>query len=222
MKRCQLSDDVLEKIIGFSKDCLESFTFRFGGLKSPDGSGCRLDPRPVWAALGRCSATLKKLDIDFDAATPGRRYWDQHADAEDYEDDDPPYESETYLEKQKEKGEPPSFPHLTCLRMGVKALMELMIPAGGDERLVDVLPKGLQELVIRGYDPESPRFPASWKSHIDELVEQMADKLPSLKLVKGIDEVVPNGQDVDHYRNGDLQHRYPNGNKENGSNQDSG
>lgn len=113
MKRCQFSDDVLLKMIGFSRDCLESFTYRTGGLKSPDTSGCSLNPGPVWTALGRSSKTLKKLDIDFDQQRHGRDLWD-----DTIQDDEGAETQDTIIsgqldavKKQKEKdGKLPKFP----------------------------------------------------------------------------------------------------------------
>lgn len=49
----------------------------------------------------------------------------------------------------------------------------------------------------------------------------MAEKLPNLKVVKGLDEMIPNGQEVDPYNMGDIKHRHPNCNREDGDITDS-
>lgn len=97
--------------------------------------------------------------------------------------------------------------------------MELMLSGQPSERLVDVLPRHLEELIIRGYDAKTPK--ANWKSQLDELVKENATKLPKLVVVEGIDKLIPNGQDVDPYENDDTLHRHPNGNKEDGNDTDS-
>lgn len=208
-------------MIGFSRDCLASFTSRTRGLKSPDTSGCSLNPGPVWTALGRSSGTLKKLDIDFDQQRHGRDLWD------DTIQDDGCAETQDAIisrqldavKRQKEKdGKLPQFPHLTCLTISIRALMELMLSEQSSGRLVDVLPSHLEELIIRGYDAKTP---TKRKPQLDELVKEKATKLPKLVVVEGIDELIPNGQDVDPYWNDGTQHRHPNGNKENGNDTDS-
>lgn len=91
-------------------------------------------------------------------------------------------------------GEKPKFLHLTCLRIGAEALMSLMLPFEGEGRLVDALPAGLEELVIRGYNRANATEES--KSQIEEIRERMAEKLPKLKILKGIDELIPNGEDM--------------------------
>jgi hypothetical protein len=205
MRRCQLSTGCLTKIMGFSNKCLESFTYRTGALESPDTSGAPVAPGPVWAVLGESSATLKKLDIDFDSQLSHGVYWDDSeddgwGDSEDSGEDSKEDMVENVVRAAKERWDAgskgPEFSNLIVLRIGIEALMTLMLQQEGESvRLVDVLPRGLEELVIRGYDANA--VDSSWKGQIDELVERKATKLPSLTVLKGVDELIPNGKDLE-------------------------
>jgi len=55
-------------------------------------------------------------------------------------------------------------------------------------RLVDALPLGLEELVLRGYKKgERQRYDA----YIEEFLEKKDEMFPKLRVLKGIDEEIP-------------------------------
>ncbi|KLP01908.1 uncharacterized protein LW94_2577 [Fusarium fujikuroi] len=102
------------------------------------------------------------------------------------------------------------FPHLTHLSIGIMPLLgeydgwqppfrikeppyRLEKPA--PYRLVDMLPPSLEYLCLYGYaQGENPDV----DEHIDELLARRNEKLPNLKVIKGIDERVRDIKDILH------------------------
>ena len=188
VKRSQMGTDCLSRVIKFArKDQLESFTYQTGGMISPDTSGAIIDFQLIWAALAHHSSTLKKLDLDLDSQImhdhpthyPGDSEGEEHSDSDD-----------VVLELLP-------FQHLTCLRIGIEALLKLMVPPGSSVRLIDVLPPGLEELTIRGYDKDNARKEV--KSQLEGVKEGTGKgRLSNLIILEGIDELIPNGEDEKH------------------------
>ena len=189
----QMSSRCLARIIGFSDNCLKSFTYHNGGLHSADTSLALIQPEDIWAILDGSSATLEKLDIDFDSQLSSRErtYWELGPDGKD----EASAAIKTVKERVSKGGQRPEFPNLKCLRIGIQALMGLMMPPGsGRLRVIDGLPKDLEELTIRGYS--SNVASEDYVQQIEELLENLPTKLPKLTKVEGIDECISNGCDV--------------------------
>ncbi|EWG54958.1 hypothetical protein FVEG_13040 [Fusarium verticillioides 7600] len=102
------------------------------------------------------------------------------------------------------------FPHLTHLSIGIMPLLGEYI-GGFDEygfkkppyrlekpapfRLVDMLPPSLEYLCLYGYTRGEN---TDVDDHIDEFLAKRADRLPNLKVVRGIDERVRDIKDALH------------------------
>ena len=62
--------------------------------------------------------------------------------------------------------------------------------------LVDMLPRNLKHLTIRGY---RKGFRPEFDEHVQQIRAEMAQKLPLLTSVEGRDEEVPTREDVEDY-----------------------
>ena len=194
MTTCQLSTSVLTRMIGFSDNCLKSFTYHAGGLHDSERSCRMIQPGDIWAVLDGHNATLEKVDIDFDTQLDSLGAW-MDEDAALYNKHEVSAAIEAVKLRIKQDGQWPEFPNLKCLRIGIEALMGLTMPPNSKRlSLVDGLPSNLEELTIRGYDANAAR--EDYVQQIEELLDYLPTKLPQLTKLEGIDECIPSGRDV--------------------------
>lgn len=187
---------------------LTEFTYSVGGRDSGDGSYALLDGEMISKALLFYRKTLEKLDIDVDHhlqsfparypanALPGETdYWDSHPFGGNTAD-----HSATVFSSQT--GSLRDFTALTELSIGVVFLFGL---AGGigDEyesqsqfSLVERLPPNLKYLCIRGYQKGDD---VERDHQISQFMSQRRRKLPSLMVVEGVDEWIPNSEAANNH-----------------------
>ncbi|KAJ5291818.1 hypothetical protein N7478_001069 [Penicillium angulare] len=92
------------------------------------------------------------------------------------------------------------FRVLKRLGMGIGSLLYFAKGVGvGDEnekpvKLADVLPESLEHLCIRGYERG---LSVRWDEQIDALKDSCESGLSNIKIVSGIEEMIPNAEDVE-------------------------
>lgn len=70
----------------------------------------------------------------------------------------------------------------------------VMTSETSDEKLIDWLPSGLEELTLRGYEKgTNPLF----DKQVIEVVENRHERLKKLTLLEGVDEFIPNEEDLE-------------------------
>lgn len=122
------------------------------------------------------------------------------------------------IKKDDEDENPPrcslkSFHHLKHLSLGIYLLLYYALGIGDDKinlddsnwesfSLADHLPPNLESLCIYGYDKGNMEPPYGipdfhLDAHVAKFMEEKEAKLPSLKVVEGVDELVPNDTSVE-------------------------
>ncbi|KAF4453772.1 hypothetical protein F53441_3598 [Fusarium austroafricanum] len=221
---CDISGPFLAVMLSIPK-ALEELKLSIGGLWSSDGGQPLIRPFHVGQALYAHRNSLRVLDVDLDMAVQdtGDSYWDPK-EQDSHDKDEPNWlvndEYDEYgrdrmaldkaisVEPEKSDkeygrtiGSLHDFPHLTHLSIGIITLLgshedwevpnRLFKPA--PFRLVDGLPSSLEYLCIYGYvQGRNPDV----DGHIDELLAQKDEKLPQLKVIKGVDEYLPSSRDT--------------------------
>lgn len=212
------SVDMLATIIRIPK-ALEEFKLSLGGLWSTDGGLPVIVPSTLGKSLFQHKDTLKVLDLDIEIALncmSGRgRSSDEEDNAERDKDLAEMCEKNEYFRLDRETSlnplwtqDPPDtrsyghtigslhdFKAMTHLSIGMKALMG---PVSGWQapfrlaeqppaRLIDALPRSLEYLCFYGYTKGSNE---DIDGQVQELMEKRAERLPLLKEVRGVDEMV--------------------------------
>ena len=210
LKDCELGSGSLSKIIGFSTG-LKAFTYRFGG-RSGDGGTAVMYSAQLANSLTPHKLTMQSLDIDVDnllhqnlrqelyAYKQGlmdeedNETGDEEEEDSDADTSDPPAASKGSDEKRKEAlKSDPYFPNLTHLRIGVK-LASWFAELSGKKTLAEWLPASLIELELVGYKPQASDI--LWEQ-VTEVVREREKLLPNLKVLKGIEECIENGKELD-------------------------
>jgi hypothetical protein len=209
LKDCELSGACLSKIINFSTG-LGAFTYRFGGRSGDGSSGVLYSPQ-LAKALTPHRSMMRSLDIDIDdlmhqslaeaiqcweselkdeedAKTEGEDEEDSEADTLDSAD------SKAIAKKWEEatKSEP-YFPNLTNLRIGIK-LASRFAELSGKKTLAEWLPASLKELEFVGYRPQESDVITQ---QVTEAVQLRQKLLPNLEVLKGVEEYIENGKELD-------------------------
>lgn len=190
---------------------LEEFVLSLGGLYFPDGGA----PASRFPTLGKClfehRGTLKVLDMDIDRHC-GSRQPERDRIFDDEYNDEKRYMDELFYMDQADSPGPlwpheivddrpvgfgigplDQFPALTHLSISVDALIGWPAVYGDEKdgtfetpfRLIDGLPPSLESLRIYSY---TRGMSATQDDHVDELLRTMADRLPNLKNVEGLDQ----------------------------------
>ena len=212
LKDCELSGGCLSKIIDFSTG-LEAFTYRFGGRSGLGGIATLFSPE-LAKALTPHGSTMRSLDIDIDDNLVHRSLgvevqdWKSHLKVEedtkreDGDEDEGDSDTETLDSADSiasaEKWEAatksnPYFPNLTHLRIGID-LASRFVELSGKYTLAEWLPTGLEELEIVGYRPQESSIITK---QVTEVVQQREKLLPNLKVLKGVEEYIENGKELD-------------------------
>jgi hypothetical protein len=206
---------------------LKEFTFSVGGRDSRDGSHRLISPNHIFKSLLIHRKTLEHLDLDMEDHVDKRLLFDNDYhlswldDGEEDEQDKEQYEFEwaeelMELESSKEdsvESPPPrcslrSFDGLKHLSLGINLLYYYARGIGDDTidaesfSLVNNLPPNLESLCIYGYEkgmkPQWGLPDLQLDSHMSKLMEEKDEKLPFLKFVQGVDELIPNAKSVEH------------------------
>lgn len=211
MRHVHLRTSILTTIISIPK-ALEGFTLSVGGLWTGEGDSPYVDAENLSKALSQHKGSLKRLDLDIDVTlydsgfftedhiTYAHEIWDQQPRAKQKY-------GEEHLRLDKEislvgsianedntrtyngtLGSFHDYSALTHLAIGIRSLLGYP----GDEfdpphRLVDVFPAGLEYLCLYGYVKGEYEC---LDNHVTELIENMNERLPNLKTIAGVDEVV--------------------------------
>lgn len=215
LRQCELSGGCLSKIIAFSTG-LEAFTYRYGGRAGQGGGTSMLLSPEVAKALTPHRLTLKSLDLDFDNQSwdtleEEMLQWesqlseelDQESSTEGGEEEDEPVtvileSAESDLDDgakklKKEMGNNPYFPHLTHLRIGLRVVSKLM-ELSGKKSLAEWLPSSLEELEFVDYQPHDT---TDIINQVKDVVERWETLLPALKVLKGIEEYIKSGMELE-------------------------
>jgi len=209
LKDCELSGECLSKIIDFSTG-LGAFTYRFGGRTGDGGTAVLYSPE-LAKALTPHRSTIRSLDIDIDNLLPSSlgeevQNWErQLKDEKDGEtEDEDERDSDTHTlgsadskastKKWEEATKSdPYFPNLTYLRIGIK-LASRFAELSGKKSLGEWLPASLEELEIVGYRPQESEL---IMKQVTEVVQQREKLLPNLKVLKGVEEYIESGKELD-------------------------
>lgn len=208
------SSAILASIIRLPR-ALEEFTYSTGGRGIVDGNPI-VYPKTLGKALLCHKGSLRKVDVDMDARI--HEIPEIYGNEDGTDPNDPcDLESVAYIrnewfllneadssgplftkdlpdtrEYSGTLGSLHDFTALTDLSVGVTLLL------GPGEaapfRLIDALPPNLESLVLRGYRKGAKQ---SHDKHIDELLHMRLEKFPFLRDIRGIDTLIPNGEDVD-------------------------
>lgn len=131
----------------------------------------------------------KGLKEEEDNAASNEEEGDSDADTSD-----PPAAKKGSEEKRNEAlRSDPYFPNLTHLRIGVK-LASRFAEISGKKTLAEWLPASLTELELVGYKPQASDL---IREQVTEVVREREKLLPSLKVLKGIEEFIENGKELD-------------------------
>ena len=208
MRHVSLPNTVIEALIRAPR-ALEEFTCTSGGRASEGGGFWSVFPEIVGKALWCQRRTLRKLDLDWDQylGVPYRRKLEERPDEEvEEEEEEPGWEmvhsvKTADLENGKTYdstiGSLHDFERLTHVSIGVQWLFGRK--EYGKElpdapfRLIDALPRSLKYLMIRGYRRGDQ---AKYDEQIDELMALKESRLPNLRTIEGVDQLVPSGRNV--------------------------
>ncbi|KAF5678699.1 hypothetical protein FHETE_1140 [Fusarium heterosporum] len=217
---CDMTGEFLAVIISIPK-ALEELKLSIGGLWGPDGGLPIIRPSHIGRALWAHRNSLRMLDIDLSVLVHGQfdqNYETKDAVNEEYDESDPEeeYQYDEYgrdriaLDKEisikREEvdfkiydptiGSFHDFPHLTHLSISINTLLgpantletpnQLVEPA--PFRPINGLPPNLEYLCIYGYVRGKE---VDVDGLIDELLAGKDEKLPRLKVIKGIHEHIP-------------------------------
>jgi hypothetical protein len=129
-----------------------------------------------------------ELKDEEDAKTEGEDEEDSEADTLDSAD------SKAIAKKWEEatKSEP-YFPNLTNLRIGIK-LASRFAELSGKKTLAEWLPASLKELEFVGYRPQESDVITQ---QVTEAVQLRQKLLPNLEVLKGVEEYIENGKELD-------------------------
>lgn len=219
-----LDSEVYTNVIESAK-ALREVTFSIGGRASSDGSFCPVYPTRLFKSLFEHRKTLEHLDLDVEDSVhglfrdyPSRKYDEDDEDEfneEEYkaewEDELQELASATPDDNARESPAPyrlRSFENLKHLSLGIQLLYyyargieEDKIKDEDHFSLVDYLPPNIESLCIYGY--EKGNMTASniaglrLDEHISTLLAEKDVKLPFLKSIEGVDELIPNDKMVD-------------------------
>ncbi|KAJ4328328.1 hypothetical protein N0V84_001199 [Fusarium piperis] len=204
---------------------LRELTLSLGGMFNRDGSSHWVVSKEIGEALVRHRETLEKLDIDLsmgsESNTPwpdlkeGQKSWPKpftdSNDDEEYEDDDDEEEDKGAEKPLRILYSGPSHTTLGSLA-DFHALKHLSINLGTlltptergvnylrplkskpARRLIDLLPPNIESLCLYGYVKGETRL---MDKQVAELMEKKGERLPKLKEVRGVEETVPDMQDL--------------------------
>ncbi|KUL85438.1 hypothetical protein ZTR_06788 [Talaromyces verruculosus] len=185
---------------------LKEFRYTIGGRASLDGSFAPFNPRTFLKAILGHRTTLEVLHIDADNDcyfVEMEEYGDHRAVERDENGEEPAHNDPQGLWERT--GSLRDFSALTQLNIGIGILLFLALGTQGMETgdpdytsfdelvLADSLPDTLESLVIIGYEKEA-------RADFDKIIEQfMIDKdakLPNLKRVSGIEQMIERAETV--------------------------
>ena len=188
---------------------LEELSLSFGGLWMVESPGAQIAPALLEKALRQHKSTLRVLDLDMGSAEiseyDGRPFIDPECD--------PDYTASSYYQMDLAASEGPIYAHeledghetlalgslrdykaLTHLSVSIELLTTSMPPTGtighgkSEFRLVDALPANLEYLCLYAYEKGKDE---THDSHVEELMRRKSERLPRLREVVGVDELVP-------------------------------
>ncbi|KAM0281706.1 hypothetical protein ACHAO9_010546 [Fusarium lateritium] len=230
---CDIPSESLARMISIPK-FLEEFKLSVGGLRTTDEVSPLVQSSQIGKALAVHRDTLRVVDVDIDVALDRTADYPISEDNDEDEDEDeeeracrtargrnggsygrerlaadkaisvhPKVTGEVAKEHGDAIGSFNDFPRLTHLSISIMALFG----AGGNDqseppfKLVECLPPSLEYFCLYGYvrgvNPDDDE-------HIDEFLAKKREKLPKLKVVQGIEELVPGLKDV-YGNSGSLQ-----------------
>ncbi|KAM5345860.1 hypothetical protein ACJ41O_011721 [Fusarium nematophilum] len=200
IRHTDLATETVSKILQIPRG-LEEFTLSLGGVFFPDGGSPSIELGSLRKNLALHKETLKKLDLDVNIALS----WPYDDEEEEEEDEDEEDEEDRDGERPSKMprlfrakprttlGSLADFQALTHLSIGPKVL----IPSGEPSkkpsksqpalRLIEILPPSLKHLCLYGYEKGESAYV---DGEIEELLEKKAERLPDLKEVRGVDEMV--------------------------------
>lgn len=188
---------------------LEEISLSFGGLWMVDSPGAQIAPALLEKALRQHKNTLRVLDLDISSAEimdyDGRPSFDPEYD--------PDYTADRYYKMDLAASEGPVYAHeledghetlalgslrdyeaLTHLSVSIELLTTRLVPGfrtrrdESEFRLVDALPANLEYLCLYAYEKGKDE---EHDGHVEELMRRKAERLPKLREVVGVDELVP-------------------------------
>lgn len=217
MNRVSFPSTVIAALIRLPT-ALEEFTYTTGGRATSGGGFFPVSHGTMGQALWCQRASLTHLDLDLDQYLTAGYDGDRdnvNSDGDDWEVEaaagndfeDPSLDASTNRVETSDLstgraynstiGSLHDFERLKHLKIGVELLLgpnRYGTPvAEAPFRLVDALPRSLETLTVRGYTrDQQPRY----DEQIDELLASVSEKLPNLRVVEGVDKLVPSGEDV--------------------------
>ena len=167
-------------------------------------------------ALRRHKRTLRLVDLDIDNCMIGDNGEPSSGEMEKDPEDSDAEDSKGDLSEPEDEidyggsiGSFHEFQHLTTLKIGTGALLVpsdsrhrrlRRIKQGPSLRLINILPRTLRTLTLRGYRQGWDKLHTR---HVRELMKKKADRLPDLQTIDGVDEHIENLSLI-YDRNGDM------------------
>ncbi|KAG2009390.1 hypothetical protein GB937_007793 [Aspergillus fischeri] len=188
---------------------LKEFEHSIGGRGSADGTHAVFNPKTFILSVLEHKSTLGKLDLDAEAHITDFNFRDP-GDFE-FDGEDAQAEAQAYWTKPPpdsfwdQRGSLKDFEALKLLSIGVNFLLYFAARVNNENEnksvyLVEYLPPNLEYLCIKGYERGRRKHNDAQIDALKALVELGPT---SQKEIYGVDELIPNAEDIE------FPHNYP-------------